>query len=207
MTFSARERKQLASLLLELGPDAPTLCEGWTTHDMAIHLYLREHRPDALVGMFVPAASGHLEKVSAQTKKRGYAGIVRAWADGPGLLNPMRLADRIANLAEHFVHHEDVRRGEVMTGAEIPPPRPLPTPDVDALAKMVKAMASGILRKSTSTVVLKPTGREPIVVGEGKGNAVTVTGDAGELLLWIYGRDAVHLHIDGDAAAIDRMAM
>ena len=38
-----RERLQLCDLLQELAPDAPTLCAGWTTSDMAAHLVLREH--------------------------------------------------------------------------------------------------------------------------------------------------------------------
>src|SRR5882762_622635 len=37
------ERRELCDLFLELGPDAPTLCEGWTTLDLAAHLVLREH--------------------------------------------------------------------------------------------------------------------------------------------------------------------
>ena len=41
--IDVRERLELCDLLLELGPDAPTLCEGWTTADLAAHLVLREH--------------------------------------------------------------------------------------------------------------------------------------------------------------------
>ena len=41
--FDAIERKQLADLFDELGPDAPTLLEPWTTRDLAAHLVLREH--------------------------------------------------------------------------------------------------------------------------------------------------------------------
>jgi hypothetical protein len=33
-----RERQTLCDLLADLGPDAPTLCEGWTTLDLAAHL-------------------------------------------------------------------------------------------------------------------------------------------------------------------------
>jgi len=42
-SIDVRERLELCDLLLELGPDAPTLCEGWTTADLAAHLVLREH--------------------------------------------------------------------------------------------------------------------------------------------------------------------
>ena len=41
--FDANERKQLADLFDELGPDPPSLLDPWTTHDLAAHLVLREH--------------------------------------------------------------------------------------------------------------------------------------------------------------------
>jgi uncharacterized protein (TIGR03083 family) len=36
-----KERQALCDTLTELGPDAPTLCEGWTTADLAAHLMVR----------------------------------------------------------------------------------------------------------------------------------------------------------------------
>ena len=47
MSYSQEERLALCALLDKSGPDAPTLCEGWTTGDLAAHLVLREHRPAA----------------------------------------------------------------------------------------------------------------------------------------------------------------
>src|SRR5690606_1471098 len=44
-TDASRERAALCDLLSRLGPDQPTLCEGWTTRDLAAHLLLRERRP------------------------------------------------------------------------------------------------------------------------------------------------------------------
>lgn len=40
--FDAIEREQLCDLLDGLGPDAPTILDVWTTHDLAAHLVLRE---------------------------------------------------------------------------------------------------------------------------------------------------------------------
>ncbi len=48
------ERAALADLMLEVGPDSPTLCGDWTTRDLAAHLVLRERRPEA-AGLVVPA--------------------------------------------------------------------------------------------------------------------------------------------------------
>ena len=50
VSFARRERAALCDLLTELGPDAPTLCEGWRSADLAAHLFIREHRPDAVPG-------------------------------------------------------------------------------------------------------------------------------------------------------------
>src|SRR5258706_5048708 len=49
--YARAERHALADTLLAAGPDAPTLCEGWATRDLAAHLVLRERRPDAAAGI------------------------------------------------------------------------------------------------------------------------------------------------------------
>ncbi|HBA95165.1 MAG TPA: TIGR03085 family protein, partial [Acidimicrobiaceae bacterium] len=48
------ERAALCDLLLDVGPEAPTLCEGWTAAHMAAHLVLRERRPDVGLGLVLP---------------------------------------------------------------------------------------------------------------------------------------------------------
>src|SRR5690349_9248627 len=37
-SLDAVERERLCDLMIELGPEAPTLLEPWTTHDLAAHL-------------------------------------------------------------------------------------------------------------------------------------------------------------------------
>ena len=46
------ERQQLCDELERLGPDAPTLCEGWATRDLAAHLFVRDARPDLSIGAY-----------------------------------------------------------------------------------------------------------------------------------------------------------
>src|SRR5207344_2746292 len=41
-TLDAVERLELCTRFEEFGPAAPTLLEGWTTHDLAAHIVLRE---------------------------------------------------------------------------------------------------------------------------------------------------------------------
>src|SRR6478609_8619122 len=52
--FDAVERQQLCDLLVELGPDSPTLLEAWSTRDLAAHLVLREHDHLAAPGLVLP---------------------------------------------------------------------------------------------------------------------------------------------------------
>jgi len=54
--FDAVERAPLCDLLDELGPQAPTLLDRWTTRDLAAHLVLREHDLLAAPGLVVPGA-------------------------------------------------------------------------------------------------------------------------------------------------------
>lgn len=105
------EREELCDLMLDLGPDAPTLCEGWTTYDMAAHLYVREHNPVASVGIVLAAAAALHDKAIVKAKDdHPYEELVAKVRKGP----PMhwKPVDGPFNTQEYFVHHEDVRRGE-----------------------------------------------------------------------------------------------
>ncbi|WP_346995752.1 maleylpyruvate isomerase N-terminal domain-containing protein, partial [Dietzia sp. SLG310A2-38A2] len=44
-TLAQRERSALVETMRAAGPEAPTLCAGWTTRDLAAHLVVREARP------------------------------------------------------------------------------------------------------------------------------------------------------------------
>lgn len=208
MSFSATERARLADLLLELGPEAPTLCEGWDTHDMAVHLYLRENNPLATAGMFVPAMSGLLARASAKAAERDYVELVRDWADGPGRFNPVRFADPVMNLAEHFVHHEDVRRGDGVAR-----PRDFSRVVQEQLYRVLAAMAPRALKNSTVPVILHATAFPRIMAADQRGvsadgeGVLRIRGDVGELLLWVFGRDIVELEVDGNLADAHRSGL
>ncbi|HEY0698515.1 MAG TPA: TIGR03085 family protein, partial [Micromonospora sp.] len=61
--YARSERLALADLMLALGPDAPTLNEGWDTRDLAAHLIVRERRPDAAAGILLRPLGAHAERV------------------------------------------------------------------------------------------------------------------------------------------------
>ena len=72
----------------KFGADAPTLCEGWTTLDLAAHLVAREARADAAVGLVVPFLAGHLQNVMDKYKTKGYEPLVGDAAHRPAVDAP-----------------------------------------------------------------------------------------------------------------------
>src|SRR5262249_38403716 len=63
MGVADAERRVVADLFDEVGPDAPTLCAGWQTRDLAAHLIVREHRLDAAPGILVKALAPRLDRI------------------------------------------------------------------------------------------------------------------------------------------------
>ena len=166
---------------------------------MAVHLLVRENRPDAAAGMFLPALRGHLRSVSGQVGSRDYADVVREWASGPPRLSPLRFLDAQLNAGEHFIHHEDVRRAR--EGWE---PRVFGADDTQALLTVLRRFGARLLRGSLCPVILNPDGAPPIVAAERRGVAshgsdvVRVSGAAGELLLFCFGRTEAVVTVTGD---------
>ena len=62
-SLSEAERQVLVDAMLVAGPDAPTLCEGWTVKDLAAHLVARERRPDSGPGVIIPVFARWTEHV------------------------------------------------------------------------------------------------------------------------------------------------
>lgn len=203
MTFAQAQRRQLAELLLEVGPDAPTLCEGWTTRELAAHLYVRERSAKASLGLMVGKLSHLHDKAVEKQAQDPFEYTVKAWASGPAGI--FKLVDKQANAAEHFVHLEDVRRasGEVV-------PREFSQVAQKQLYKILKQMAPILLRGSSKPVIFTPDLFLPITVGGKRGvveqgdDVVRVVGEVGELLLWAFGRDAVKVDISGPVEHVSR---
>lgn len=197
MSIARRERAALVETMRAAGPDAPTLCEGWDTRDLAAHLVVRERRLDAAPGILVPKLAGYTARVQEQvTASTDWSALLAQVAAGPPLYSPFILLDPLVNVAEMFIHHEDVRRAG--TAWE---PRDLDRDTTSSLARQVGAFARMTLSKVPARVSLTaPEGK--VLATAGKGAPVTITGDPGELLLFTAGREPVRLSFDGDADAI-----
>ncbi|WP_040491864.1 TIGR03085 family metal-binding protein [Ilumatobacter nonamiensis] len=196
-----RERAALCDLFLELGPDQPTLCGEWTTRDLAAHLVIRERRPDAAVGILVSKAAGYTEKVQAGVADAEWSDLVDTVRSGPPFWSPTRIAavDALANTAEFFVHHEDVRRAQPTWE-----PRSLDDDLVDALYDVLKKTGKRFVSKSPVGIVLEPDDdHSPITVKQAE-PSVTVRGPVGELVMFVHGRQeraAVELFGDDESVA------
>jgi uncharacterized protein (TIGR03085 family) len=191
-----RERADLCDTLDKFGPDAPTLCEGWLTLDLAAHLVAREARADAALGLVLPGPfARHMQHVMDRYKTKGYDVLVKMLRTGPPVMHrkgPLATA----NVNENFVHHEDVRRasGEA--------PRRLDAEFDDILWRMLGLGARLARRqvKGVALVLRTPDGRERVVSKNGP--QVTLVGPPGELTLFMSGRkEAAVVTHEGDPAA------
>jgi uncharacterized protein (TIGR03085 family) len=196
------ERAALADLMLEVGPDAPTLCGTWTTRDLAAHLVLRERRPEA-AGLVIPALKGRMDRVQDGIAARPYADVVAEVQQGPPFWNPMGFGavDAQVNTVEFFVHHEDVRRGAEPWG-----PRELDAATTAALWKVVPTTLKAIAQRSPVGIDVAPADgpaagtTTTLKTGTPK---VTLVGPVGEILLAVYGRVTSGLEVVGDPAVAD----
>jgi uncharacterized protein (TIGR03085 family) len=197
MTVAKRERAALVETFRAVGPDAPTLCEGWTTRDLAAHLVLRERRLDATPGIAIGPLSGYTAKVQNQiAASTSWTELVDKIAGGPPFYSPFIVLDPLVNVAEMFIHHEDVRRAQ--PGWE---PRQLDSATVAALLRPFPLLAKVTLSKVPVRLVLRTTdGRTLATVGSGP--EVVLTGAPEELLLYAFGRDAIRVDFAGDEAAV-----
>ena len=211
MSYSREERLALCALLDETGPDAPTLCEGWTTGDLAAHLVLRERRPDAAAGVAGGPLAGYTAHVQQRIRQRiPFPDLVRMIRSGPPRLSVMALPgmDERVNAVEFFVHHEDVRRAA--DGWE---PRALGRGESDMLWGRLR-MARFMLRKAPVGVELArddldaagAVGPAYRITARNATPAVTVIGSPAELTMWVMGRrTAARVRMDGIQTAVTRL--
>ena len=195
-SLAQQERKNLCDIFVELGPDAPTLCEGWTTADLAAHLVVRERRPDSGPGLVWPRLADYTDKVRTTVRDRSsWEELVATVRRGPPML--LRPFDSAMNTIEYFIHVEDVRRAQ--DGWE---PRPLDPALADAL--WARVGPGGMAKKVPATIVISSPGRED--KERGSGPRLTLAGDPGELTMFGAGRQgATRVEISGDATLAEQL--
>lgn len=198
MGLAREERAAICDAFEKAGPDRPTLCGEWTTHDLLAHLLVRERQPWASGGILVSALAPLTERAMRGYAQTPWAEMIALLRGGAPIWSPFWIGklDEQGNAVEFFVHHEDVRRGE--PGWE---PR---EPDIerdDELWALLRRMGRALYRNSPVGVVVRRPSGEQRVVKTGPG-VVTVVGEPGELILHAYGRDEVKVEFEGASADI-----
>lgn len=209
MTFAKSERAELCDLFDLVGPDAPTLCDGWRAHDLAVHLWIRETDPVGVSGMLAKPLSGLLERRMADTKQRWeFPELVNKIRNGPARFSVFSFpgVDEPANTTEFFVHHEDVRRsGDHPQGA-----RSLGDEVEEWMWRRLKLLGRAFFRRAQVGVVLERLGSsdaagEPDTIRAVSGaSIVTLVGQPSELMFFAHGRTATaEVKLVGEPEAID----
>ena len=200
--LDARERAELCDLFEQLGPDAPTLCEGWATADLAAHLVVRERDPRSgpgiVMGGRVAAFERYTDKLMERAKTKGYDWLVGRVRSGPPV-GPFKVPGlrTLLNFQEYVVHLEDVRRANGLgprTGR----------PDVDAQVwKLLRRGARLQLRGVKGFGVDLQWG-DDVITGKRGDATATIVGEPVDILLYLFGRKgAAQVSLTGDPAAVE----
>ncbi|GGR65226.1 uncharacterized protein (TIGR03085 family) [Nocardioides luteus] len=199
VSFARSERLALCDTAVSLGPAAPTLCEGWQVKDLLVHLLVRERRPWAAAGMFIPPLASVQRKAEAAYAAESLESLTARLRDPKGTLFAIDPIDRAVNTVEFFVHHEDLRRAQPGWS-----PRTLPAVAERTLWRNLKLAGRALVRSAATPVVISD-GTESVTLRPGE-EPVTITGPASELLLFCFGRHEVRgLVFDGPAEKITRL--
>ena len=197
------ERHELCDLMTDLGPDAPTLLDPWTTRDLAAHLFIRENDLRAAPGLVVPGAWGRFAERHRQAlTEQDYTTLLTTIRSGPprGFFR-VGWVRRGPNLNEFFVHHEDVRRAN---GLE---PRTNTATLDDALWRNV-SLAPWFLARRLRGVGLELEWAGTTRVERARRGTPTarLTGQPGELLLYLFGRQgAADVELSGSVEAVNAL--
>jgi uncharacterized protein (TIGR03085 family) len=198
--LSRAERAALCDLLAAEGPDQPTLCEGWTTRELAAHLVVREGRPDTTLGILGGPLAHWTEKVQSDAASQDYEKLVDLIRSGPPIWSAFRLpwVDGQLNTLEYYVHNEDVRRAKPEWS-----PRELDQELQDFIWDRLRLAGRGWFNSAPCGVTLVRTdgdGAKHKV--KGGDPMVTVSGTPGELVMIAFGRKEARVEVTGDADAV-----
>jgi uncharacterized protein (TIGR03085 family) len=202
-TLARRERAALSDTLIAVGPDAPTLCDGWAARDLAAHLVLREHSAIGSLGIWLGPMKHRTQELQARLADQRWETLVDQVRARPAIWHPARLGRPVEALfddGEFFIHHEDLRRGDGVAR-----PRELSPEDEAALWRVLGGAGKLAFRKSPVGIVIEVPGhgRKQLKAGS---RAVTIRGQVGEVLLASYGRGrAADVDLEGSAEDISAL--
>lgn len=194
MSLASRQRESLCDLMSELGPLAPTRCDGWNVGDLAAHMWVREHKPAALPGIGSQRFADRTERIQIEALHlKGFEALVKELRS-PGWV--MRPLDRVVNAVEFFVHHEDVLRANGRF-------QQISERDQAQLLRTVRVLAFRAQRAWGGQLALAPAGSDVIRYGRGN-RPVRLAGLPSELLLFLTGRES-GAEITGEPSTVEEL--
>jgi uncharacterized protein (TIGR03085 family) len=201
-----RERAELLETLRSVGPDAPSLCAGWSAADIAAHLTISERAygipmyvtngvrrvlPGAITRRGIVALESVGDRLVRRARRSNWDSLLRRLAGGPPRLYRSGSLGQL-RLVEEFVHHEDVRRANGRAAREF---------DREFTEALWQA---GLMLAHYPEFVL---GRDGLEIERETGETVAlgsdirgrVVGSPGEILMYLAGRNAAaEVRVSGD---------
>ena len=200
-SFVKRERNSICQNLRYLGPDKPTLCHGWSTKDLLVHLVVRENRPDAAAGLVVPFLKSYTDSIYKKFNEKGFEDLITIFENGPKSPSPFTVAavDQLANTFEFLVHNEDILRAQPNYS-----PREFSEEDLNFLWSRFTKSAIFFMRRVKVGVVAKTEqGIYTLKRGE---ESVTISGNLIDLIMFSFGRkENTSLQFEGNLQAIEKL--
>ena len=81
--LAQNERAALCDTFSVVGPHAPTLCDPWTTAELAAHLVIRDRRPDLAPGIVIPGLAARTERALEEYAALPWPDLVSSSGPGP----------------------------------------------------------------------------------------------------------------------------
>jgi len=193
------ERAALVQDLAGLTDDqwrTPSLCPGWTVHDVAAHL-VGNASPTSIPGVLAALVRARFsfDRMNEQDARRhrgdGPAYTLRRLHEVAGLTDAPPLVPLVVRLVEEVVHGEDVRRP---VGLRRDYPAEAVVPALEHQVHTKVAIGGG--RERAAGVRLRATDAD-VSIGDGP----EVSGPVVSLLLAVSGRDVARADLAGPGLA------
>jgi len=178
----------LCDALAEVPATAPTLCDGWDAHDLAVHIWVIKHDPLSWPGIVIPALAGVTRRRAETVRGRWpYLALLARLRQDSGAIACMPFDGREDHrhaLGEYYIHTEDIRRANTL------PRRSLSTETEDALWLRARTAGGQLWGRGQDATRFEAPDRMPFILGRGE-PATCVSGLPSEAILRIYGREGV----------------
>lgn len=190
MTSTAvQQRQALATALRSVSAHAPTLCKGWTAEDLALHIVIRDSRPDLMVGPSLPLVGDRAKQGLQNLRDTGYTALVNRAEAGPPVYFPQSFPplNDLMNTAEFYIHTEDVLRAQ----PDFDPahPRAIAEKLRRRLWRQGAMMFPMAARSAKQRITFESPGYGSTTSGPSSAPKRRIKGAPEELLLWAFGRE------------------